>query len=104
MTIRRRLADRRYNQTLELEAGGLCYTATFSKFADGSLGELFLNNHKSNSTAGIMASDSAIAASLALQFGCPPETLRRALSRDGQGHATGILGVALDAILISSGA
>jgi len=30
----------------------------------------------------------AIAASLALQFGCPAETLRKALSRDARGRAT----------------
>jgi ribonucleoside-diphosphate reductase alpha chain len=43
-----------------------------------------------------MASDAAIAASLALQFGCPAEVLRRALKRDGQGKASSPLGVALD--------
>jgi len=48
--------------------------------------------------AGIMASDAAIAASLALQFGCPADVLRRALSRDARGNATGPLGIALDLI------
>jgi ribonucleoside-diphosphate reductase alpha chain len=43
-----------------------------------------------------MASDCAIAASLALQFGCPAEVLARALSRDSRGNATGPLGIALD--------
>lgn len=96
MTDRQRLPDRRGSLTFTLEAGGLRFTATASKFNDGQLGEVFLQNHKADSAAGIMASDAAIAASLALQFGCPPETLRRALCRDARGNATGPLGVALD--------
>jgi hypothetical protein len=96
--IRRRLSDRRGSITFTLEVGGLRFTATASRFDDGSLGEIFLQNHKADSTGGIMASDAAIAASLALQFGCPMETLRKALCRDARGNATGPLGVALDTL------
>jgi hypothetical protein len=46
--------------------------------------------------AGIMASDAAIAASLALQYGAPIETLRHALMRDSMGKPSGPLGVVLD--------
>jgi len=96
MSERRRLPNRRDSVTFVLEAGGLRFTATASRFDDGLLGEVFLQNHKADSTAGIMASDAAVAASLALQFNCPVETLRRALCRDARGNATGPLGVALD--------
>jgi len=96
MKERCRLPDRRGSVTFMLEAGGLRFTATASRFDDGSIGEIFLQNHKCDSTAGIMASDAAIAASLALQFGCPVDVLRKALSRDARGNATGPLGVALD--------
>jgi hypothetical protein len=96
MTNRQRLPDRRGSLTFALQAGGLRFTATVSKFNDGALGEVFLQNHKADSAAGIMASDAAIAASLALQFGCPVDVLRKALSRDARGNATGPLGVALD--------
>jgi ribonucleoside-diphosphate reductase alpha chain len=82
--------------TFGLRAGGLSFTATASRFDDGLLGEVFLQNHKADSAAGIMASDAAIAASLALQFGCPAEILRKALCRDARGNPTGPLGVALD--------
>lgn len=98
MNERRRLPDRRGSLTFALQAGGLRFTATVSKFNDGSLGELFLQNHKCDSTAGILASDAAIAASLALQFGCPVDVLRKALSRDARGNASGPLGVALDTL------
>jgi ribonucleoside-diphosphate reductase alpha chain len=97
--FRRRLPDRRGSITFTLEAGGLRFTATVSQFADGAIGEVFLQDSKADSTAGIMASDAAIAASLALQFGCPVETLRRALCRDARGNASGPLGAAFDTIV-----
>jgi ribonucleoside-diphosphate reductase alpha chain len=98
MTNRRRLPNRRASRTFEIEAQGLHFTATISRYDDGRIGEVFLQNHKLQSGAGILASDGAVAASLALQFGCPVETLRRALMRDSHGNSTGPLGVALDKI------
>ena len=96
--IRRRLPNRRGSVTFTVHAGGLRFTATASQFDDGARGEVFLQNHKADSAAGILASDAAIAASLALQFGCPVDVLHKALSRDARGNATGPLGVTLDTI------
>jgi hypothetical protein len=45
-----------------------------------------------------------VAASLALQYGCPAEVLRRAVARDSQGNASGPLGAALDRIATDDGA
>jgi hypothetical protein len=98
MTERRRLADRRASQTFEIEVAGLRYTCTVGRFPDGSIGELFLNNHKSNSAADTNARDAAITFSIAVQHGADPEVIRRALCRDSQGRASGPLGAALDAI------
>jgi hypothetical protein len=98
MTERKRLPDRRPSVTFDVEAFNLRFTVTASPFDDGTVGELFIQNHKADSSAGIMASDSAIAASLALQFGCPADVLRKALSRDARGTATGPLAAALDAL------
>jgi hypothetical protein len=95
---RKRLPDRRASTTLTIECAGLKFTATVSHFSENRPGEIFLTNHKAGSTAGIMASDAAIAASLALQFGCPVDVLRKALSRDARGNATSPLGMALDKI------
>ncbi len=95
---RRRLPDRRGSMTFSLQVAGLRFTATASQFDDGQLGEIFLQNHKADSAAGIMASDAAIAASLALQFGCPVEMLRKALCRDARGRPTGPLGAVLDVL------
>jgi hypothetical protein len=99
MSARRRLSDRRFAETFELEVGGLHYTATFSRFPDdGSIAELFLNNHKSNSAADTNARDAAITFSIAVQHGADPETIRHALCRDSQGNASGPLAKALDII------
>lgn len=98
MTARARLPNRRASLVFETEVGGLKYTCSVGRFADGRTGELFLNNHKSNSAADTNARDAAIAFSFAVQHGADAESIRRALSRDSQGRATGPLGAALDAI------
>jgi hypothetical protein len=98
MTLRRRLPNRRLAETFELEVGGLHYTCTVGRFLDGSIGELFLSNHKSNSAADTNARDAAITFSIAVQHGADPEVIRRALCRDSNGNASGPLGAALDII------
>ena len=100
---RHRLSDRRASENFEFEVAGLRYTCTLSRFPDGSIGELFLSNHKSNSQADTNARDSAIVFSFAVQHGADPEAIRRALSRDSEGRATGPLGMALDIIAKESG-
>jgi len=46
---RERLSSRRPALTFDLEVGGLRYTATVGRFADGRLAEIFLTNHKAGS-------------------------------------------------------
>ena len=95
---RRRLTDRRLAETFELEVGGQRYTCTVGRLTDNSIGELFLNNSKSNSAADTNARDAAITFSIAVQHGADPEVIRRALCRDGQGRPMGPLAAALDAL------
>jgi hypothetical protein len=97
---RQKLANRRASETFVIEAQGLRYTATASWFDDGRLGELFLSNYKSNSASDTNARDSAIVLSIALQHGADAEAIRQTLCRDGQGRASGPLGVALDVAAI----
>jgi hypothetical protein len=96
IAARNRLPNRRASETFELDVAGLHYTATVSRFDDGRIGEVFLNNHKSNSSADVAARDSAIVFSIAVQYGADIETIRWALCRDSQGRASGPLGVVLD--------
>jgi hypothetical protein len=98
MSTRTRLPNRRASTTFAIESQGLAFTVTASAFDSGELAEIFITNHRAQSGAGIMASDGAIAASLALQYGCPADVLRKALSRDSRGRASGPLGTVLDQI------
>jgi len=100
---RRRLANRRASESFDLMAQGLKFTCTVSRFPDGSLGEIFLQNHKAGSMAGINAQDAAVIASIALQYGVPLEIIRKALMRDAKGRASGPLGVALDMLADGTG-
>jgi hypothetical protein len=104
MTVaeRRRLPDRRLSESFNFEIDGLRFTATISRFADGRIGELFLNNHKSGNQSDTNARDAAIILSFALQHGADINAIRRALCRDSQGRALGPVSAALDLILRST--
>jgi hypothetical protein len=69
---------------------------TDSTYPDDRVGEVFLNAARANSALDAIISDAAIAISLALQFGCPLEQIRRALKRDARGMASSPIGAALD--------
>jgi hypothetical protein len=100
MSARRRLPNRRLCETFEFESQGLKFTASISRFADGGhLAEIFLQNHKAGSMAGINAQDAAVVCSLALQHGVPLDVIRKALMRDSNGRASGPLAAALDKLV-----
>ncbi|HVI11460.1 MAG TPA: hypothetical protein VM822_01180 [Pseudolabrys sp.] len=99
MSARERLPDRRGSESFTFELNGLRFTATVSRFADGRVGELFLNNHKAGNQVDTNARDAAILLSFALQFGADIRAIRRALCRDSQGRALGPVGAALDLLL-----
>jgi hypothetical protein len=98
MTVRQRLPNRRFSETFAVEAQGMKFTATISRFDDGQVAEIFLSNHRAGSDADANACDAAVVASIALQFGVPLETIRKALMRDGRGQARTPLAAALDVI------
>jgi hypothetical protein len=95
---REHLPNRRAAVTFDFEAVGLRFTCTVSSFPDGRVGEVFIDNHKAGSQVGAIVRDAAVATSLALQFGCPLETLRRALLRNPDNSAASPLGRALDLV------
>jgi len=96
MTGRQRLPNRRVSLVFDIEIGDLHYIATISRFPDGQVGEIFIQNSKPGSTSDCYMRDAAITASLALQHGCPAEVLRRAVLRDPQGRPATPLGCVLD--------
>src|SRR5712671_5997960 len=96
LPARQRLPDRRPHALLDFEHCGIFYTVGAGFHETGELAEIFLNAGKHGTAAAVNAQDAAIAASLLLQYGCPVETLRRALSRNSNGSAAGPLAQALD--------
>jgi len=80
---RQRLRNRRPHWLYRFESGGQMYTGGIGRFDDGRIAEIFINGSKAGSTAEANAQDAAIIASLALQHGCPIETIRHALIRTG---------------------
>jgi hypothetical protein len=93
---REKLPNRRAAETWDVDALGLHFRVTVGRYSDGRVGEVFLSNTRVNGQAGIMASDAAVVASVALQYGVPLDVIRRALMRNPQGRAVGPLGAALD--------
>jgi hypothetical protein len=103
---RRRLPNRRHHLVLEFEHGGFAYTAGVGFFDDAGgeqPAEIFLTTAKHGTLLDANARDGAIAASLLLQHGCPLDTLRRALTRNSDGSASGPLAHALDMLQEHSG-
>jgi hypothetical protein len=97
---RERLPDRREHVVVNFTTSdGFRYTAGLGYFEDGRLAEVFLNAEKIGTAIETAARDSAIVASLALQHGVPPETIRHALTRSGDGSASDALGTLLDLLV-----
>ena len=96
MTEREKLPNRRMRTPIQFEHGGHRFTGGAGHYPDGRVGEVFLSGNKPNSPRDIEVKDAAIAASLALQYGCPMAVLRHAVLRDDEGKAAGPLGQLLD--------
>jgi hypothetical protein len=88
--MREPLPNRREAELLDFEYSGRRWTVTIGRFPDGRVGEVFLDTAKA-SAIGEIAADAAVAASIALQFGAPLETVRHALAD----RLAGPLGAAL---------
>jgi ribonucleoside-diphosphate reductase alpha chain len=99
MTARTRLPNRRAHEVIEFEHRGLRCRGGVGRYEDGNVAELFLTVAKDGSQADVNGRDAAIAASLALQFGCSLEQLQRALLRNPDGTAAGPLTALIDRLV-----
>src|ERR1700722_13124107 len=90
MSDRERLPNRRVSELVDFEHAERRWTLTVGRFADGRVGEVFLDTPKA-SAIGEIAADAAITASVAFQHGAPLETVRHALAD----RRAGPLGAAL---------
>ena len=98
------LPNRRMAENITFRVGKIVYTAVLGYYPDGRLAEVFLNSSKIGTESDVIARDSAIATSFALQNGVSVESLRSALTHDAQGNPEGPLGVLFDLITAGEGA
>jgi hypothetical protein len=96
MILRRRLPQRRGALAIEFEHAGHRFRMQAGHFADGSLGEIFLDAGKQNSSLDAFAADAAILVSLLLQFGATPAEIGHALHRAPDGTAASLVGAVID--------
>lgn len=101
---RERLPNRRRAETFDfvhiISTGGyVTYSANVGFYDDGRVGEVFLSCGKSGSDTDLATRDSAIALSLALQYGCPLEEIAPAFLRKSDGSPEGPLGTLVRIIL-----
>jgi hypothetical protein len=99
---RERLLNRRLHEVVQFEHGGFTSLAGIGRFDDGKLAEVFLNADKVGTAIETQARDVAVTALLFFQNDGSPEILRRALTRNAAGSASGAFGKLLD-ILLSEG-
>jgi hypothetical protein len=96
--MRNALPQRRRSDTFKFRFGGqnAAYHITVGYFPDGKLGEVFISTNKIGSMSDALGRDIAILMSLALQHGCAMETMRDALTREGDGTPSTIAGAVAD--------
>ena len=97
---REKLPDRRLGETLEIVHREQPVVVTLSRFDDGRVAEVFVREWYGSGTAlEAEARDASVLLSLALQFGAPLETVKRALSRYDDGRPCGVIGAVVDTLL-----
>ena len=101
--MREGLANRRGCETFDIEIAGLSYKVSIGRFPRGGLAEVFISNHRSNSSADVAARDCGILMSLLLQLGYPADTIAHSLSRNTDGSASGVAAAVLDKIVGAEG-
>jgi hypothetical protein len=96
---RQPLPQRRYAETFELRHGrqaGAMFHVTLGRYPDGRIGEVFITGAKAGSDLEAGLRDAAILVSLALQHGVPVATLAAAITREGDGKPSTVIGAMLD--------
>jgi hypothetical protein len=97
-SARQLLPNRRQTDTFRFDHEGHRYFGSVSLFEDGRPAEVFLDAGRPGSSIQSIARDGAVFASLALQYGCPLEVLRKAITRLDDGTAAGPFGKLLDMV------
>ena len=97
---RRELPTRRHCETFELAFGNLHtkHIVSLGLYANGEVGEVFINFPRSGLQAEAIGRDAAVLISLCLQYGVPLTVLSGAVTRDPRGEPSSIVGAVLDTL------
>lgn len=96
---REALPNRRQTSTFKFDFAGIKHHCSVSNFNDGRPAEIFVDAGKVNTGVQNIMRDGAILISLALQHGCPVETLRHAMTRTDSEDPASALGKLLDMVM-----
>jgi hypothetical protein len=98
VTARSTLPARRRAETFPVKHGGQNteFQVTLGYYQDGRVGEVFISGAKAGSGVEAVARDGAVLLSIALQFGVPLETIKHAITREGDGAPSTIIGAVVD--------
>jgi hypothetical protein len=104
-SMRNVLPQRRRAETIEMQHGGQnnTFQVTIGYYADGSIGEVFVSGAKAGSNVDALCRDAAIMLSLALQHGTPLDLMKHAITREGDGAPSTIIGAVVDKLTNKGG-
>lgn len=97
--MRKKLPNRRKRIPIQFEHGGKRFKGGIGLYADNSPGEVFLTASKSGTEIQISITDAAIAVSIGLQYGVPPEVFHAAFLKNEDGTPAGPLGKAVELMI-----
>lgn len=93
---RKELPKRRECENITFNHEGTDWTASVGRYPDGAIGSVFLTSTKPGSEIIATAQDASIAASIAFQYGAPPQVVAAGLSRYGSSKPQTAFGVVMD--------
>lgn len=93
---RNHLPNRRHHETFVLRHWDANFSVGLGRYPDGRIGEIFINGEKVGTHLDVFARDAAVLLSIALQSDVTIGALRHAVTRDGNGEASGPIGRLLD--------
>lgn len=98
MSTRKLLPNRRATETFEIRHGrqNTAFTVSVGRYVDKSIGEVFVSGAKTGSDFEAIARDGAILLSLALQHGAALTTIKHAITREGNGEPSTVIGAVVD--------
>ena len=99
MTSRQRLPDRRSCISLVSQHNGTAYNLTARYYADGQIGEVFIDGPRIGSEVSHLVHDVAVLVSIALQYQVPVEVMQGAVGRtEMTGRLHSVAGAVLDLV------